>query len=118
MAWLNDANPIVNPALDASGVLTFENAAERAGVAKGAERYAIEWLRFDNTDGRHETVTEATVSEPRAQAPADLVAAPRSFVAARVRAFHPDRPAWAQPVNLYFRQADTGWKLVGLERNP
>ena len=118
MAWLNDANPIVNPALDASGVLTFENAAERAGVAKGAERYAIEWLRFDNTDGSHEAVTEATVSEPRAQAPADLVAAPRSFVAARVRAFHPDRPAWAQPVNLYFRQADTGWKLVGLERNP
>jgi hypothetical protein len=59
----------------------------------------------------------SSVSEPRAQAPAHLVAAPRSFVAARVRAFHPDRAAWAQPVNLYFRQEDTGWKLVGLERN-
>jgi hypothetical protein len=117
MAWLNDANPIVNPALDSSGVLTFENAAERAGVAKAAERYTIEWLRFDNAAGTHESVAEASVSEPRAQAPAHLVAAPRSFVAARVRAFHPDRAAWAQPVNLYFRQEDTGWKLVGLERN-
>jgi hypothetical protein len=117
MAWLNDANPIVNPALDSSGVLTFENAAERAGVAKAAERYTIEWLRFDNAAGTHESVAEASVSEPRAQAPAHLVAAPRSFVAARGRAFHPDRAAWAPPVTLYFRQEDTGWKLVGLERN-
>ena len=28
MAWLNGTNPIVNPSLSASGMLTFENAAE------------------------------------------------------------------------------------------
>ena len=119
MAWLNGANPVVNPAVNASGLLTFENAAERAGVAKAADRYTIEWSRFDNATGTHEPAGgEATVTEPRAQAPASLVAAKPQILAARVRAFHPDHPAWAQPIMMYFRQVEGGWKLVGLERNP
>jgi hypothetical protein len=118
MAWLNDTNPIVNPTLDATGALTFENAAERAGVAKAAERYTVEWLRFDNADGTSGPPTEVTVTEPRAQAPAQLLSASPPFVAVRVRSFHPDRPAWAKPVMLYFRKMDSSWKLVGLERNP
>ena len=118
-AWLNGTNPIVNPALSDSGVLTFENAAERAGVAGAAERYTVEWLRFDNGSGAHEPAgAEATVTQPRAQAPVSLLGSTPEFIAARVRAFHPDRPAWAQPVMLYFRQVSGRWKLVGLERNP
>jgi hypothetical protein len=119
MAWLNGTNPIVNPSLSEAGVLTFDNAAERAGVAKAAERYSIEWLRFDNAAGSHEPVGgESSVTEPRAEAPAALLGSKLPFIAARIRAFHPDRPEWAQPVMLYFRHADPGWKLVGLERNP
>lgn len=117
MAWLNGTNPVVHPALNASGLLTFENAAERAGVANAAERYTIEWSRFDNATGAHEPAGEATVTGPRAQAPATLLATKPPFIAARVRAFHPDRPAWAQPLMMYFRQVDGGWKLIGLERN-
>jgi hypothetical protein len=119
MAWLNGTNPVVNPAVTASGLLTFENAAERAGVAKAAERYTIEWSRFDNATGAHEpSGGEITVTEPRAQAPASLLASKPQILAACIRAFHPDHPAWAQPILLYFRQAGNGWKLVGLERNP
>jgi hypothetical protein len=118
MAWLNDTNPLVNPTLDAAGALTFENAAERAGVAKAAERYTVEWLRFDNSEGTSGPASEVTVTEPRAQAPAQLLSASPPFVAVRVRSFHPDRPAWAKPVLLYFRKMDSSWKLVGLERNP
>jgi len=119
MSWLNGTNPVVNPALNTSGLLTFENAAERAGVAKAAERYTIEWSRFDNATGTHEAAgAEASVTEPRAQAPASLLASKPPFIAARIRAVHPDRPAWAQPLMMYFRQLDGGWKLVGLERNP
>ena len=88
-AWLNGTNPVVNPALSESGVLTFENAAERAGVSTAAQRYTVEWLRFDNATGAHEAVgTEATVTEPRAQAPVSLVDAKPRFIAARVRALH------------------------------
>ena len=118
-AWLNGTNPVVNPAVNTSGLLTFENAAERAGVATAAARYTIEWSRFDNATGAHEPAGgELTVTEPRAQAPASLLAAKPQILAARVRAFHPDHPAWARPLMMYFRQMEGGWKLVGLERNP
>jgi hypothetical protein len=119
MAWLNGTNPIVNPALSASGVLTFENAAEQAGVAKAAERYTVEWSRFDNATGSHQPAgDEVTATERRTQAPASLLSTSAEFIAARLRAFHPDRPEWAQPLVVYFRRTDAGWTLVGLERNP
>lgn len=118
-AWLNGTNPIVNPSLSAAGVLTFDNSAERAGVARAADRYTVEWSRFDNATGAHDPGgTESTVTETRAQVPSSLLAARPAFIAARLRAFSADHPAWAQPLMLYFRQVDAGWKLVGLERNP
>jgi hypothetical protein len=119
MAWLNGANPIVNPVLSASGELTFENAAEEAGVAKGADYYTVAWSRFDNVSGTHEPIGgELRVSERKAQAPEGLLASRPEYVAARVSGFHPDRPAWREPVQLYFRRAAAGWMLVGLERQP
>jgi hypothetical protein len=116
--WLNGTNPIVNVSLDGGGRLTFENAAVTAGVSTAAEGYSIEWSRFDNATGAHSRAGAAlTVSEPRAQAPAALLA-DAEFVSARVRAFHPERPAWSQPLVVYFRRTVGTWKLVGLERNP
>jgi hypothetical protein len=118
-AWLNGTNPIVNPALSASGGMTFENAAEQAGVAKPAERYTVAWSRFDNATGSHQPAgDEVTVTEPRVQAPAALLSSNAEFIAARLRAFHADRPEWAQPLMVYFRRDGPGWTLVGLERNP
>jgi hypothetical protein len=118
-AWLNDTNPIVSPSLSAAGVLTFDNAAVRAGVAKAADRYTVEWSRFDNATGtRDPSGTESTVTETQAQVPGALLAAKPAFIAARLRAFSADHPAWAQPLMVYFKQVDAGWKLVGLERNP
>jgi hypothetical protein len=117
-AWLNGTNPVVNPALSASGVLSFENAAERAGVAETAERYTVAWSRFDNATGSHEPAgDEVTVTEPHAQAPASLLAGSAEFISARIRAYRADRPDWAQPLVVYFRRAGAGWTLVGLERN-
>jgi hypothetical protein len=117
MAWLNETNPVVRPALSSTGVLTFENAAEAAGVAKGAEYYAIQWSRFDNATATHERVgAETKTIERDAQAPADLFAGSPEYVSATIRAHHPDRPAWTQPVVVYFRRGGGGWTLVGLER--
>ena len=118
-AWLNGTNPLVNVTLSPSGELAFENAAEKAGVAKAAERYTVQWSQFDNTAGaHHDAGGEETFSQARAQAPAQLMAARPDFVSARLRAFHADNPAWSQPLVVYFRRAGDGWSLVGLERNP
>jgi hypothetical protein len=117
--WLNATNPLVNVAMSASGELTFENAAERAGVAKAAERYSVQWSRFDNNANQHEPLgPEVTSSAPRIQAPTDLLAPGPEYVAARLRAHHPDFPDWSEPLMAYFRRSPDGWTLVGLERNP
>jgi hypothetical protein len=117
-AWLNVTNPVVDVALDATGKLTFRNAAADAGVAKGADRYTLSWSRFDNQTHAHTAVGgEQTVTTPGAQAPKELFTESGEFIAVRIRGFHPDQPAWQHPLVAYFRRSD-GWKLIGLERNP
>jgi hypothetical protein len=118
MLWLNGTNPVINPTMNESGVLRFQNAAEQVGVAKPAERYTIAWSRFDNASNTHTPVgAEQTVTTTSAQAPRELLTA--GFVAATIRAFHADQPAWQQPLVVYFRRTpDRDWTLVGLERNP
>jgi hypothetical protein len=118
-AWLNGTNPIVNPTLSSPGVLTFDNAAEDAGVSTRAERYTIEWSRFDNNTGMHTAAgNEQTITDRRANAPAALLSSSPEYVSARLRAFHPEHPGWSHPLLLYFRRTGEGWSLVGLERNP
>ena len=118
-AWLNATNPLVNVALSASGQLTFENAAEKAGVAKAADRYTVQWSRFDNAAGtHHDEGSEQTVTEPRAQAPASLISGGGDYIAARLRAYEATHAAWATPLMVYFHRTGGGWSLVGLERNP
>jgi len=118
-SWLNGTNPVVNPVLSPSGELTFENAAEKGGVANAADRYTLQWSAFDNASDTHKNVgSEQTVTSTKAQAPSELLSARPEYLAALVRAFHADHPAWSQPLMLYFRRAGDGWSLVGLERNP
>lgn len=117
--WLNGTNPVVDVALGSGGELTFANASERAGAGKPAEKYTLQWSRFDNATGTHQAAgSEQTLREPKAQAPAALLAAKPEFIAVQIRAFHPDQPAWAQPLSAYFRHGGEGWTLVGLDRNP
>jgi hypothetical protein len=115
--WLNGTNPIANPRLDASGVLTFENAAERAAVASAADHYTIRWSTFDNATGTHGGIgEEQTVREPNAQAPPSLLTSRSEYIAAELRAFHADQPAWEEPLMVYFRREAAGWAVVGLQR--
>ena len=119
MSWLNATNPLVDLALASSGELTFRNAAEQAGVAKAAAHYTVSWSRFDNATATHTPAgEEVKFDQPRVAMPASLAADRPEFVAARLRAFHPEQPNWAQPLVAYFRRAGDGWSLVGLERNP
>jgi hypothetical protein len=95
------------------------NAAVDAAEAPAAERCTVSWTVFDNASGTHRLVgDEQQVTDPRTQAPPEAIAGPHRFVSARIRAFHPDRPAWWSPLDAYSRRAADGWMLIGLERRP
>ena len=116
--YLNAINPLVGFALSADGVLTFRNAAIDAGVgAAPAGGYRATWSRFDNNDGTTTPIGSPTSGGAAGiNAPAPLPATAGSFVHVSVVAAGSPQPAWAEPVDLHFRRAASGWQLVGVER--
>ena len=116
--YLPRVNPIVNPALDASGVLTFENAAFKAGVAKDAPVYRAAWFRLDNASGAISPAGDSEGSQGRIQLPPSLQAKTGDYIAADVRAVGGPNESWSKPVRISFLRQSGGWKLVGLERIP
>jgi hypothetical protein len=114
--WLTGVNPIVEPRLDADGMLTFENAAVAAGVASPPASYAFTWSRFDNASGEAiGTTEEARAVDPRTPAPPAMLNG-SAFISVSIRTSHPNHPVWARPVEVVFRRTSDGWKTVGLER--
>jgi hypothetical protein len=118
-AWLTDVNPVIDPALDASGRLTFTNAAVSAGMAKAPASYEIAWFAFDNATGATTPLGEpASSAREEVTAPPGLPTAEGAFVAVDIKATDPAHPSWANPVRGFFRRLDGGWRLVGFERVP
>ena len=113
--WLNRVNPIVAPFLSASGALTFTNAAVAARVATGGA-YTIAWSSFDNATGVSARVAVEKQSDTKGNAPPALLAN-AEYIAATIWSEHPEHPAWAQPVRVYFSRDGAGWKTVGLYRD-
>ena len=119
--WLTGVNPVVELALGESGELTFENAAEKAGVASPAHAYVVQWSRFDNTTGTATNVGQAQEhAAAKFMAPADLVASARQgdYVEVTIAARHAEHAAWMIPVTAHFRRGTNRWELVGLQRLP
>ena len=94
--YLNAVNPVVNPALDERGTLTFDNATGETRPIGGPTA----------------TTTRSTA------APAPLPSAAGAFVRVQISSATKDNPSWAVPVEAYFRRTATGWQLVGIERLP
>ncbi len=119
-AYLPAVNPVVDLALDASGTLTFVNAAVQAGVASApAGGYEARWFRFDNETGETASLGSPMASTGlRMQTPVPLPAEPGRYVKVELSAADPTHPSWKEPVQAYFRRTADGWKLVGLERLP
>jgi hypothetical protein len=117
--YLTAVSPIVDAALDDSGLLTFRNAAVQAGVAAAPARYEARWSLFDNATGEVSPLGESAGAEPRLQAPAGLPGSPGTFVRVDIAAVSAEHPAWQSPAHAYFRRLPAGgWKLVGFERLP
>jgi hypothetical protein len=117
-AFLPAVNPIVAPLIDAGGILTFRNAAVDAGVAGPPAAYQSTWFTFDNSTRESRQIGEAVSATTRIEAPVDLPAAPGAFIRVELGASAADHAAWAEPVQIYFRRAASGWTLVGFERLP
>jgi hypothetical protein len=115
-AYLPAMNPIVDPKLSASGVLTFVNAAVQYGVAEPPESYKAVWSTFDNATGATTHIGESEGRDLTMQAPAGVAGAAGAFIRVELGAVSAAHPAWAQPIDVYFRKEPSGWKLVGLER--
>jgi hypothetical protein len=118
-AWLTDVNPVIDPALSGSGVLTFRNAAVAANVAKAPASYQVAWFTFDNRTQASAPIGQpVTAAREEVNAPAGLPTVEGSFVRVEIRAVNPPHPSWTVPVQAYFQRSAAGWKLVGFERLP
>ncbi len=117
--YLTKVNPAHRFTLGGDGGLTFENAAVAAGFAKTpASGYKAAWFRFDNATGQSTAIGETAAPDERIPAPSGLPSTDGTFVKISVSGVDPAHPSWAQPVDVYFRRAGGGWRLVGLERLP
>jgi hypothetical protein len=117
-AYLPAINPIVNPRLDPSNVLSFDNASVSFGFAEPPAGYRASWSRFDNVTGATQLIGETRGPGTTMTAPAGLPTVPDSFVEVDLAAESSQHPTWAEPIRTWFRRTDAGWKLVGLERLP
>ena len=117
-AYLTRLVPVVSPALDAAGVLTFGNVAARHALATEPRAWKATWFVFDNATGASTPMGDVSGTTPRLAAPAALPSTLGAYLRIDVSADHPDHPRWATPVRTYFRREASGWKLVGLERQP
>jgi hypothetical protein len=116
--YLTAVNPIVNPRLDSSGVLTFDNAALAAGFAEAPSAYRATWSRFDNATGEATRIGETRSATTTMTSPANVPGTSGGFVEVDIAAESPAHPSWQEPVRTYFRRTTNGWTLVGLERLP
>ena len=117
-AYLTGVNPIVDPALDEAGMLTFRNAAVDADVAHAPRGYHATWSTFDNTTGATRAIGETSSATTSLAAPADLASSSSTFIKVAIRSVGGSHPTWVIPVDAYFQRRDGRWRLVGLTRLP
>jgi hypothetical protein len=115
--YLTAVNPIVSLKLDGNR-LTFENAAEAAGVAKGPVTYHASWATFDNATGQTRPIGDTQGTTTTLEAPNGLPTAADSYIEVNISADNTAYPTWKQPIRTHFRRQADGWKLVGLVRVP
>jgi hypothetical protein len=112
--YLPKMNPLVEPALDPDGRLTFRNLAAEMAVAERAPAYRALWYTFDNLADKATLVatTEGTQS-PMLMPPMPAT----EFIKVDISAVGGPQ-AWTTPVSAYFQKNSGGWRLVGFERMP
>ena len=117
-AYLPAVTPLADFALGADGNLRFTNVAANYKVAEVSARgYKAAWFTFDNLTQQATPLGETSNAAGGALgAPAGLPTAAGAYIRVDVAASGTERPAWATPVQVFFRREVGGWTLVGVER--
>ena len=122
--WIGQTNPLDRFAIarTASGPsLSFDNAAERVGVATPGSRYEMTWHAFDNESGQARAVgTAVTLTDSCAIVPDGVWGAPdRSgsrYAVASIKTVHSAFSHWARPVRVTLRERQGVVEVAGIER--
>lgn len=117
-AYLPAVNPIADPALDDTGLLTFRNAAVDADVARAPLGYRATWSIFDNATGTSVAIGETSGRTTTLGSPDGLPTQVGAFLEVALHATGAMHPSWEVPVQAYFRRDETAWHRVGFERLP
>jgi hypothetical protein len=116
--YLPAVNPVVDPALDADGTLTFRNAAVDAGAAPAPTACRARWARFDNATGVAQALGDSSGGADGIEPPGGLPVEQGTFLRVEIAAAAPAPAPWQVPVHAYFKRTAAGWTLVGLDRMP
>jgi len=114
-AFLTAVNPVVEPALDRTGQLTFRNAAVEAQVAESPRGYNARWFTYNNDTG---VATEIGATDSIHSPIGAPSLPPARFLKVELRAVGVPVKAWETPISVYFRSQNGSWSLVGLDRLP
>jgi hypothetical protein len=117
-AYLPAINPIAEPLLDRNGVLTLQNAAVDADVARSPHRYHAEWSSFDNATRESRLIGTTDAADTRLIAPATLPTHEGAYLKVSLSSSGSSHAAWSYPVDAYFRFEAGDWQIVGFERMP
>ena len=93
------------------GAVVFENAGERAGLAR-VDGYEHQWFAFDNAAGRATPLGEPTRS---GEARVVLPDSHSEYTMVRLRTLSAAAPAWRQAVDVFLRNGSPP-AVVGVER--
>jgi hypothetical protein len=88
--------------------LRFDDLAVVYGF-RPPQSYDVQWFRFDNDSGQHDSIRDATTAE---LPPLARRARPGAYFAAAIQAMGSP----AQSVSVYIRKERAGYKVVGIER--
>lgn len=111
---INALNPLDGFRVEQEQLL-FENLSESYGFTSSGTRYEVSWSAFDNESGTTTPLTVASTYDVR-RIPLPELGAGRAMLCADVASLNSEFPHWKRSVRVYLRPSETGYEVVGLQR--
>jgi hypothetical protein len=100
--------------------LQFTNLSEHYGFStKGSTRYQVFWHLFDNDSQRIVASSgPVTATQPSCSLAfrEPFLADDKKFILAEIHSLNEKHPNWTQGINVYLRPTESGYEIVGIER--